>query len=163
MCIGETIFKSWMQGDLTRAEELLTQSAIAPSNTLYHAHTLAHRALVRARSKRWGMAIGDAKEVSSGNLAFYVLFTIVRQSIKVQRSVIGYIAHAITLIGNGERESALRAFDLVFTGGLPSENKFLLLIRVCASCCCWCRCRLFVSFRPLSCLNAENMMMLSYV
>ena len=137
MCISETIFKPWTQGDLTRTEELLTRAAIAPSNTLYRAHTLAHRAVVRARSKRWEMAIGDAKEVSSsGNLAFYVVFTIVHQSIKVQRSIIGYIAHAIALVGNGEHESALRAFDLVFTEGLPNDNKFLLLIRVCA---CYCR------------------------
>ena len=141
MCISETVFKSWTQGDLTRAEELLTQGAIAPSNTLCHAHMLAHRALVRARSKQWEMAIGDAKEVSSsGNLAFYVVFTIVCQSIKVQRSVIGYIAHAITLVANREHESALRAFDLVFTEGLPSENRFLLLIKVCACHCRWCRC-----------------------
>ena len=78
MYISETVFKPWTQGDLTCAEELLTQAAIAPSNTLYHAHTLAHRALVRARTKRCEMAIGDAKEVScSGNLAFYVVFTIV--------------------------------------------------------------------------------------
>ena len=63
MYISETVFKPWTQGDLTRAEELLTQDAITPSNTWYHAHTLAHRALVRARSKRWEMAISDAKEV----------------------------------------------------------------------------------------------------
>ena len=141
MYISETVFRSWTRGDLTRAEELLTQGAIAPSNTWYHAHTLAHRALVRARSKRWEMAIGDAKEVSNlGNLTSYVVFTIIRQSIKVQRSIIGYIAHAIALVGNGEHESALRAFDLVFSEGLPSENKFLLLIKVCACRCrrCWC-------------------------
>ena len=132
MYISEAVFRSWTQGDLTRAEELLTQGAIAPSNTLYHAHTLAHRALVRARSKWWEMAIGDAKEVGNlGSLTSYVVFTIVRQSIKVQRSIIGYIAHAIALVGNGEHESALRVFDLVFSEGLPNENKFLLLIRVC--------------------------------
>ena len=79
MCISETVFRSWTQGELTLAEDLLTQDAIAPSNTLYHAHTLAHRALVRARSKQWEMGIGDAREVSSsGNLAFYVVFTITR-------------------------------------------------------------------------------------
>ena len=110
----------------------MTQGAIAPSNTLYDVHTLAHRALVRARSKRWEMAIGDAKEVGNlDNLTSYVVFTIVYQSIKIQRSIIGYIAHAIALVGNGEHESALRVFDLVFSESLPSENKFLLLIRVC--------------------------------
>ena len=141
MCISEAVFKSWTQGDLTCVEELLTQGAMAPSNTLYHAHTLAHRALVRARWKLWEMAIGDAREASiSDNLAFYVVFTVVRQSIKVHRSVIGYIAHAITLVGNGEHELALRVFDLVFTESLPSENKFLLLIRVCACRRRRCRC-----------------------
>ena len=74
------------------------------------------------------------------NLTSDVVFTIIRQSIKVQRSIIGYIAHAIALVGNGEHESALRVFDLVFSEGLPSENKFLLLIKVCACRCRRCRC-----------------------
>ena len=59
MHIKEAVFKSWTQGDLIRAEELLTQGTIVPSNTLYHAHTLAHRALVRARSNdgKWQSAM----------------------------------------------------------------------------------------------------------
>ena len=95
---------------------------------------------IDSRKFHRGLVVTPMRGSSSGNLAFYVVFTIVCQSIKVQRSVIGYIAHAITLVANREHESALRAFDLVFTEGLPSENRFLLLIKVCACHCRWCRC-----------------------
>ncbi|KAI9569843.1 hypothetical protein HD554DRAFT_2327802 [Boletus coccyginus] len=52
-----------------------------------------------------------------------------KKSIEVQRSVIGYIAHAVAHIGNGDHKLALRVFDLVFCEGIPSENKLLLLIK----------------------------------
>ncbi|KAF8556862.1 hypothetical protein OG21DRAFT_1495255 [Imleria badia] len=112
MYIGDAAFKPWRQGDLTRVEELLTEDIIHPVNPFHHAHALAHRALVRSRSKQWDMAIDDAKK-----------------SIKVQKSVIGYIAHALAHLGNGDHESAMRVFDLTFGNGLPSENKLLLLIK----------------------------------
>ncbi|KAF8547157.1 WD40 repeat-like protein [Imleria badia] len=100
------------QGDLTRVEELLKEEIVHPVNPLRHAHAHAHRALVRSRSKRWDMAIDDAQK-----------------STKVQRSVIGYIAHAIAYLGNGDHESAMRVFDLVYSAGLSSENNLLLLIK----------------------------------
>ncbi|KAH0826783.1 hypothetical protein J3R83DRAFT_5198 [Lanmaoa asiatica] len=112
MYIGDATFRSWAQGDLIRVEELLTEEILHPSNFFHHARALAHRALMRIRSQQWNMAINDAKE-----------------SIGVQRSVIGYIAHAMARVGNGEHDSAMRVFDLVFTEGLPTENKFLLLIK----------------------------------
>lgn len=55
------------------------------------------------------------------------------QSIKIQRSVIGYIANAIAHVLNGEQESAIRVYDLVFSASLPTENNSLLLIKVYAS------------------------------
>ncbi|KAF8546332.1 hypothetical protein OG21DRAFT_1502001 [Imleria badia] len=108
--ISDAAFKLWRQGDLTRVEELLTEDIIHPDNPSDHAHALAHRALVRARSKQWEVAIDDAKK-----------------STKAQRSVIGYIAHAIAHIGLGDHESAMRVFDLAF--GLPGENQLVLLIK----------------------------------
>ena len=53
MYISDTIFKSWMKGDLTRVEGLLTEEIVLSSNPLYHAQALAYRALVRSRSKQW--------------------------------------------------------------------------------------------------------------
>ena len=80
MYISDTVFKSWVQGDLTGAEELLTQDAIESSNTLYHAHTLAHRALVRARSKRWETvtAIGDAKASGVSRKPYLTIYYIAK-------------------------------------------------------------------------------------
>jgi hypothetical protein len=133
MYISDAAFKSWTQGDLTRVEDLLTAEIeiVYSSNPLHHAHALAYRALVRSRSKQWDMVIDDANKVILRQLSSHVVLTIARQSIDVQRSVIGYIAIAIARVGNGEHESAMRAFDLVFTESLVTENNFLLLIKVC--------------------------------
>ncbi|KAF8557544.1 hypothetical protein OG21DRAFT_1482211, partial [Imleria badia] len=109
MDIDDAAFKSWTQGDLTRVEELLTEVIADP---VLHAHALAQRALVRSRLKQTDMAMVDAKK-----------------SIEAQRSVIGYIANAVSRIGNGDHESVIRAFDLVFTDGLATDNNFLLLIK----------------------------------
>ncbi|KAF8545829.1 hypothetical protein OG21DRAFT_1333743 [Imleria badia] len=56
-----------------------------------------------------------------------------KKSIEAQRSVIGYIANAVSRIGNGDYESVIRAFDLVFTDGLATNNNFLLLIKAVIS------------------------------
>ncbi|KAF8552461.1 hypothetical protein OG21DRAFT_1511487 [Imleria badia] len=109
MDIDDAVFKSWAEGDLTRAEQFLTEEIADPS---HHARALAQRALVRSRLQRSDMAMDDAKK-----------------SIEAQRSVIGYIANAVSRIGNGDHESVIRAFDLVFTDGLATENDFLLLIK----------------------------------
>ncbi|KAF8556823.1 hypothetical protein OG21DRAFT_527591 [Imleria badia] len=73
MEISNAAFNSWMLGDLTRVEDLLTEEITHP---FHHARALARRALVRSRLKRWDM-INDAKK-----------------SIEVQRSVFGHIANA---------------------------------------------------------------------
>lgn len=56
----------------------------------------------------------------------------------IQSSLIGRVALAIGRVGSGEYESAIRDFDLVFSDGLPAENRFLLLIKVCANHPCPC-------------------------
>ncbi|KAG8216979.1 hypothetical protein J3R82DRAFT_7285 [Butyriboletus roseoflavus] len=106
------VFESWTQGDLIRAEELLTEEIVHPSSPFHHASALAHRVIVRARSKQQNIAIDDAK-----------------MSIKVQRSVVGHIANAMAHVSNGEYESAMRIFDLVFSDGLSAEKNFLLLVK----------------------------------
>jgi hypothetical protein len=162
MHISDAAFKSWTEGDLTRVEDLLTADieTVHFLNPLHHAHALAYRALVRSRSKQWDMVVDDSNKVILRHLSSHVVLTIVRQSIKLQRSAIGHIATAIARIGNGEHESAMRAFDLVFTDGLGTENNFLLLIKVCVHHPRCYLCRIFVSIRRSSCLNAENTMKL---
>ncbi|KAF8550473.1 hypothetical protein OG21DRAFT_1446572 [Imleria badia] len=113
MYISDAAFKSWTEGNLTRVEALLTQEVLHPSNPFHHACALAHRALVRTRLKQWNTAVNDAK-----------------QSIGIETSLIGRVTLAIGLAGSGEYESAIRDFDdLVFSDGLPAENRFLLLIK----------------------------------
>ncbi|KAH0834960.1 WD40-repeat-containing domain protein [Lanmaoa asiatica] len=75
------------------------------------------------------IAIGEASgKITLRNLCD-ILPASYLTSIEVQRSVIGHIASAMAHVGDGEYESAMRAFDLVFTEGFPTENKFFLLIR----------------------------------
>ncbi|KAF8556856.1 hypothetical protein OG21DRAFT_1482768 [Imleria badia] len=109
MYINEAAFKSWTLGDLNRVAELLTEESARP---FHQARALAHRAVVRVRLKQWSMAIDDAKK-----------------STEIRRSIIGHIAHAMAHAGNGEHELAMRVFDLVFVDSIPTENKFLLLVK----------------------------------
>ena len=63
MCISDAAFESWTQGNLTLAEQLLTNDILHPFNPFCHSRALAQRALVRTRLKQWEMAIDDAKKV----------------------------------------------------------------------------------------------------
>lgn len=67
MCIGDAAFKLWTLGDLSRVEQSLTQDMAHPSDPIHHAHALAQRALVRARSGQWDMANDDAEQVFIGH------------------------------------------------------------------------------------------------
>ncbi|KIK14226.1 hypothetical protein PISMIDRAFT_358713 [Pisolithus microcarpus 441] len=106
---GQT-FKSWIQGIPTNTEVLLSEeikSTSSPSHDL-----LACRAILRARLKHVALAMEDGK-----------------QSLRVQPSPIGYIAMAITLLGQGDREGALRIFDLAFHDCKPDDIRFILLLK----------------------------------
>ncbi|KAI6144223.1 hypothetical protein BKA82DRAFT_4175783, partial [Pisolithus tinctorius] len=99
-----------VQDDPTNTEMLLTEeiaSASSPSHSL-----LASRALIRARLKYLALAINDAKE-----------------SLQVQSSPIGHVAMAVALLGQGDREGALCAFDLAFHDCEPHDNRILLLLK----------------------------------
>lgn len=55
------------------------------------------------------------------------------KSLVIQPSVVGHIAKAMALIGNGEGETAIRLFDLVFGHCDSDDNKILLVIKVPSS------------------------------
>lgn len=71
-------FESWAQGDLPRAEGLLTEEIIHPSSPFHHAQALAHRSLVRSRVKQWDMAVDDAKKVIYRLISSHLMLTTTR-------------------------------------------------------------------------------------
>ncbi|KAI6040391.1 hypothetical protein EDC04DRAFT_2894125 [Pisolithus marmoratus] len=99
-----------VQHDPTTAENLLSREIVSTSCPSHH--LLANRALIRARSKRWALAIQDAK-----------------QSLQIQPSPIGHIAMAVALLEQGDREEALCTFDLAYYDCEPHDIRFLLLLK----------------------------------
>ena len=63
------------------------------------------------------------------------------KAIKIQPSVIGYIAKSVALVGNGERHEGYRTCDIAFGRFHSSHVTFLLLVKVCT----------FPAYFPLSC------------
>ncbi|KAF8551265.1 hypothetical protein OG21DRAFT_303087 [Imleria badia] len=102
----------WKYNQLADTEALLTAAIATPQNPSHH--LLAGRALVRARLRQWDAALGDAEK-----------------SIKIESSIIGYIAKSVALVGKGEKHKAYRACDFAFDHFLPSpvSLRFLLLIK----------------------------------
>ncbi|KAI5993442.1 hypothetical protein EDD15DRAFT_2437983 [Pisolithus albus] len=106
---GRTL-KSWTQGISTSTEALLSEEIKTTSSPSHH--LLACRAIPRSRLKQVALAMEDSKE-----------------SLRVRPSPIGYIAMAVTLLGQGDRERALRVFDLAFHDCELDDNRFLLLLK----------------------------------
>ncbi|KAF8554548.1 protein prenylyltransferase, partial [Imleria badia] len=109
--IDDAALDSWKHDQLANTDALLT-AAIATVDQNPSHHALASRALVRARLGQWDAAIADANE-----------------SIKIQPSVIGYIAKSVALVGKTEKHKAYRACDIAFDPFQPSCVRFLLLIK----------------------------------
>ena len=129
--IDDAALHSWKHNQLANAEALLT-AAIHESRNPSH-HALACRALVRARTRQWDAAIADATEVFVALLSHMPSLTCIK-SIKIQPSVIGYIAKSVALVGNGEKHQAYRACDIAFGCFHSTHVTFLLLIKVCIPC-----------------------------
>ena len=70
-----------------------------------------------------------------------MLTSIYIQAIKIQPSVIGYIAKSVALVGKGEIHKGYQACDIAFIHFHSSQLSFLLLIKVC----------IFRTWFPLSC------------
>ncbi|KAF8548747.1 hypothetical protein OG21DRAFT_1515960 [Imleria badia] len=105
--IDDAALDLWKHDRLVDTEALLTATIATPQNQSHHA--LASRALVRARLQQWDAAIDDAEK-----------------SIKIQFSVIGYIAKSVALVGKGEKHKAYRACDIAFDHH-SSRAMFLLI------------------------------------
>ncbi|KIK12121.1 hypothetical protein PISMIDRAFT_689780 [Pisolithus microcarpus 441] len=103
-------FKSWTQGIPMNTEALLSEEIKSASSPIHD--LLACRAILRMRLKHVALAMEDSE-----------------QSLRIRSSPIGYIAMAVVLLGKGDREGALRIFDLAFHDCKPDDNKLLLLLR----------------------------------
>ena len=116
-------------------------AAIPESRNSIH-HVLASRALVRARLRQWDAALVDAEEVLVPLFSHTLTVTqIYNKAIKIQPSIIAYIAQSVALVGNGEKHKGYRACDIAFERFHSSHVTFLLLVKVC----------IFRTWFPLSC------------
>ena len=152
--VDDAALHSWKHNQLANAEALLT-TAIHESRNPSH-HALASRALVRARLRQWDAAIADATEVFVAMLS-HALSLIYIKSIKIQPSVIGYIAKSVALVGNGEKHKAYRACDIAIERFHSTHVTFLLLIKVCILCTQLGCPQLPIFPRLSSCLWPESM------
>jgi hypothetical protein len=153
--IEDAALHFWKDNQLTEAEALLTIAIRESRNPIHHA--LASRALVRARLRsKWDAAIVDATEVFV-TLLSHALSLMYIKSIKIQPSVIGYIAKSVALIGNGEKHKAYRTCDIAFERFHSTHVTFLLLIKVCIPCTYLGCPQLLIFPRPLSRLWLESM------
>ncbi|KIK21199.1 hypothetical protein PISMIDRAFT_562737 [Pisolithus microcarpus 441] len=83
--LSDEALELWIRDDLMNTDMLLSKGITSASSPSHH--VLANRALLRARLKRLEFATADAKE-----------------SLQVRPSPIGYIAMAVVLLGQGDRE-----------------------------------------------------------
>ena len=128
--IDDAALGSWKHDQLENAEALLTAAILETRNPVHH--VLASRALVRARLRQWDAALADAKKVIIAlpphTLTLTSFYT---KANNIQPSVIGYIAKALALVGNGEGHKGYRACDIALERFYSSHVTFLLLIKVC--------------------------------
>jgi hypothetical protein len=128
--IDDAALDPWQHDQLDNADALLTAAITESRNTNHHA--LASRALVRARLRQWDAALVDAEQVLVSLFSHTLSLTsIYTKAIKIQPSVIGYIAKGVALVSNGERHKAYRACDIAFERFHSSHVAFLLLVKVC--------------------------------
>ncbi|KAI6018342.1 hypothetical protein EDC04DRAFT_2941978 [Pisolithus marmoratus] len=126
--VSEDALKSWTLGDPTNTEMLLSEEITSTSSTRHY--VLANRALIRVQLNNVALAIEDAKEV--GPLSRYPIriFTYMYpESLLLQSSPIGYIAMAIALLSQGDRDRALCTFDLAIHDCELHDVRYLLLLK----------------------------------
>lgn len=107
-----TIRNACITGDLTTAEQLLTQEIDIDANSHI---SYANRSFVMARKLDWDRALHDASK-----------------SIAIQPSFSGYISKGFALCGKQQVREAMTEFDLAFTStdGDPKTTQFLFLIKI---------------------------------
>ena len=128
--IDDVVLHSWKYNQLETAVALLTAAISDPRNPNHH--VLTSRALVRARLCHWDAALVNAEEVLAALFSHTLRLTsIYTKAVKIQLSVIGYIAQSVVLVSNGERHKGYWACDIAFERFHSSQVTFLLLVKVC--------------------------------
>lgn len=114
LAISVTARNALITGDLSDAEELLTQEIGIDTNNYT---SYANRSFVMARKNEWDRALDDAIK-----------------SISIQPSLTGYISKGIAHCGKGHIRDARTAFNIafVFANEEPEAIHFLLLIKIIA-------------------------------
>lgn len=114
LAIEMTIRNACITGDLTTAEQLLTQEIDIDANSHI---SYANRSFVMARQLDWDRALHDASK-----------------SVAIQPSFSGYISKGFALCGKQQIREAMTEFDLAFTStdGDPMTTQFLFLIKAIA-------------------------------
>lgn len=114
LAITASVRSACITGDLSTAEELLTQEIGADVNNYT---SYANRAFVMARKLSWDHALQDAIK-----------------SIGIKPSLLGYISKGIALCGKGQIQDAMKAFDFAFVSanGDSKMAHFLFLIKAIA-------------------------------
>ena len=79
---------------------------------------------------RWDAALVDARKVHVAPLShIYTLTSFETKSIKIQRSLIGYVAKCVAFICEGEKDKGIRVCDIAFRH-FQEHATLLLLIKV---------------------------------
>ena len=126
--VSGAVLDSWKDDQLAITEALLT----ATISTSQSPNLLAIRALVQARTRQWDAAIVDAEEVFTALLPHTLTLTLIyTKSIKIQPSIIGYIAKSVALVGKGEKQEGYRTWDIAYERFYSTHGSFLLLLKVC--------------------------------
>ncbi|KAG0693950.1 hypothetical protein DFH29DRAFT_367861 [Suillus ampliporus] len=114
LAIDTSVRNACIAGNLSAAEQLLTQGIDADSNNY---NSYANRSLVMARKHDWDHALDDAVK-----------------SITIQPSLTGHISKGIALCGQRQIRDARTAFDIasMFTNEDSTTNHFLLLVKAIA-------------------------------
>ncbi|KAN0078203.1 hypothetical protein V8E55_010260 [Tylopilus felleus] len=108
--IGDAALDAWKNDQLEDVEALLTTAIHQHQHSGYH--SLAARALVRARLQHWDEALVDAQ-----------------MAIDAQPSMIAYIAKSLAHVGKSEKDKAYLACDITFEHSHSSRIPLLLPIK----------------------------------
>ena len=127
--MDDDVLDSWKRDRLTNVDTLLSARINESRNANQH---LAARALIRVHLQQWHAALADAEKV----ICFSSLMSTHAdkahiKSIKIQPSVMGYIAKSVSVVCKGNKNKGYRICDIALQRFHSSHISFLLLVKAC--------------------------------
>ena len=113
--MSESVHEAWSHGKLERAEEILSKEITNPDCPEFVKYSLANRALVRARLRKWDEALEDAQTnlvIRTSSSMPSLLNLLPTEANNVDVPLITYVAKVFVLLGQGKRQEATEAFDI---------------------------------------------------